>query len=88
MSATGIAQRLRAPWTRREFPAAPSRHPPLALDEAVAGEEVTTAQGRFFRTPRHPAGARQVWWRGAAGLRCGAPIQPGIPDRRCNAGLL
>ncbi len=50
MAATGIAQRLRAPWTRRETPAAPSHRPPLALDEAVAGEEVTTAQGRFFRT--------------------------------------
>ena len=50
MAATGIAQRLRAPWTRHEPPAAPSRRPPLALDEAVAGEEVTTAQGCFFRT--------------------------------------
>ncbi len=50
MAATGIVQRLRAPWTRHETPAAPSRRPPLPLAEAVAGEEVSTAQGHFFRT--------------------------------------
>ena len=73
MSATGIAQRLRAPWTRRESPAAPSRRPPLALDEAVAGEEVTTAQGRFFRT-RDVRPARGKY--GGEVLRAFAAVRP------------
>ena len=90
MTATGIAQRLRATVD------APASRPPPHLaarrwrsTTAVAGEEVATAQGRFFPYPRCPAGARQV--RVARVLRAFAavaPIQPGIPDRRCGANLL
>ncbi len=73
MTATGIAQRLRSPWTRRETPAVPSPHPPLALDDAVAGEEVTTAQGRFFRT-RDVRPARGKY--GGEVLRAFAAVRP------------
>ncbi|MAG36320.1 MAG: hypothetical protein CL878_08760 [Dehalococcoidia bacterium] len=55
MAATGIAHRLRASWTRRDTPRATSAdRPPVSLDEAVPGEEVRTAQGRFYRI-------RTVW---------------------------